>query len=433
MTGPVHRSQVNMADGRELFYFDRTTPGDGDGVRDAVEESDESRRSSSDDADGSGGGVNRSGGGVNRSGGGVDRTGPGVDRSAFPDGRDLPPMSAAARMRRDPLTGEWIPLASHRMNRTHLPAKADCPLCPTLPGQAATEIPAPDYEVVVFENRFPSLNVRQAAPPSQVDGQAVWLEQASAGRCEVVCFTSDHESSFSALSPAQARTVIEAWADRTRELMALPSVHSVFCFENRGEEIGVTLAHPHGQIYAYPYVPPRSVQHAARAAEHHEATGRDLLGDVLGAEQASGRRIVLTGRHWTAFVPAAARWPVEVHLVPHRHVLDLEGTNHAERAELADLYPRLLRALDGFFVDSRGQAIELPYIAGWFAAPQSAERLTAPRSCARLHLQVFSVMRAPGKLKYLAGSESAQGAWVSDTTPELIADRLQAVVQQNGH
>ncbi|MGB5953159.1 MAG: galactose-1-phosphate uridylyltransferase [Ornithinimicrobium sp.] len=386
MSGPVRRTHLPMADGRDLFYFDQACEQDG-------------------------------------------ATAEGTDRRQG-DSRDLPAMSAGARMRRDPLTGEWIPLATHRMNRTHLPAKADCPLCPTRSGEPATEIPAADYEVVVFENRFPSLNVREAATASWVDDQHIWPEQASAGRCEVVCFTSDHESSFAALAPSNARTVIEAWVDRTRELMAMPSVQSVFCFENRGEEIGVTLGHPHGQIYAYPYVPPRSAQHVARAGEHFAATGNDLLGDVLTAERTSGRRMVLSGEHWTAFVPAAARWPVEVHLVPHRHVLDLSETNEAERAELAHIYPSLLRALDQFFVGSDGAAIALPYIAGWFAAPKSAERQTTPQACPRLHLQVFSVMRAPGKLKYLAGSESAQGAWVSDTTPELIADRLQAVAAQ---
>ncbi|MGC1208158.1 MAG: galactose-1-phosphate uridylyltransferase, partial [Ornithinimicrobium sp.] len=314
------------------------------------------------------------------------------------------------------------------------PARADCPLCPTKPGSAPSEIPAQDYHVVVFENRFPSLNARAAQPASSVDGQEMWPERASDGRCEVVCFTSDHESRFSALDPTRARTVIEAWADRTQELMAIDSVQDVFCFENRGEEIGVTLAHPHGQIYAYPYVPPRTAQHVARAAEHFAATGRDLLGDIVAAEQEADRRIVMRGEHWTAFVPAAARWPVEVHMVPHRHVLDHSQTNDAERTELAQMYPALLRALDHFFVGADDAPIELPYIAGWFAAPKAgndeSNGAVDPRARPRLHLQVISVMRAAGKLKYLAGSESAQGAWVSDTTPELIADRLQEVMSE---
>jgi UDPglucose--hexose-1-phosphate uridylyltransferase len=375
------RTDRRLADGRELFYYD-----------DAASSPTQTRQS--------------------------------------PDTRDLPPMPAGARMRRDPLTGEWVPLASHRMNRTHLPARADCPLCPTRSESPPSEVPASDYHVVVFENRFPSLNARQAESPGQVDGEAIWPERASDGRCEVVCFTSDHDSSFAALAPTRARTVIEAWADRSRELAAHPAVRSVFCFENRGEEIGVTLGHPHGQIYAYPYVPPRSAQHLVRAGDHYASTGRDLLGDVLDAEQRAARRVVLRGEHWTAYVPAAARWPVEVHVVPHRHVLDLAETDDAERDELAHLYPELLRTLDRFFEDDDGTPIELPYISGWFAAPTESAvpgRREEPRSLMRLHLQVFSVMRAPGKLKYLAGSESAQGAWVSDTTPEAIAQRLQAL------
>ncbi len=389
----ARRTHTTLADGRDLFYYDDPERGVDEG----------------------------------------DGTAPLSERAA-PDTRDLPAMPAAARMRRDPLTGEWIPMASHRMNRTHLPARADCPLCPTRPGSTPSEIPASDYHVAVFENRFPSLNARSAQPDSTVDSQDLWPERASDGRCEVVCFTSDHESSFSALDPIRARTVIEAWADRTRELLAIPSVRSVFCFENRGEEIGVTLAHPHGQIYAYPYVPPRTAQHVARAADHFAATGRDLLGDILRAESEADRRIVMRGEHWTGFVPAAARWPVEVHLVPHRHVLDHSETNDAERTELAQMYPALLRALDRFFEGADGASIELPYIAGWFAAPSAdgAGEGGDVRALPRLHLQVISVMRAAGKLKYLAGSESAQGAWVSDTTPEIIADRLQEVLAEMG-
>ena len=381
-TGRVRRQRVAMADGRDLFYFDDTEPWLS----------------------------------------GQPRGGE--------DDRPLPPASGGSRMRQDPLTGEWVPMASHRMGRTHLPPKDQCPLCPTAPGAATSEVPASSYDVVVFENRFPSLSLRDAAPDSLVDGEELWPERAAAGHCEVVCFTSDHDASFADLPPQRARTVVEAWADRTRHLSALPAVESVFCFENRGREIGVTLGHPHGQIYAYPYVPPRSAQHTVRSAAHHAATGRDLLGDVLTAEQRSGRRVVVAGEHWTAFVPAAARWPVEVHLLPHRHVLDLAELDDAEKDELARLYPALLRRLDRFFTEEDGSPIQLPYIAGWFAAPCGPDRERARDALPRLHLQVFSVLRAPGKLKYLAGSESAQGAWISDTTPERITDVLREVGEQ---
>lgn len=374
----VRRQRISLADGRDLFYYDDTEPWLSGEPREGA------------------------------------------------DTRPLPAATGGSRMRLDPLTGEWVPMASHRMNRTHLPPKDQCPLCPSEPGAVPSEVPAGSYDVVVFENRFPSLSLRDVAEPSSVDNEELWSERAAAGHCEVVCFTSDHDASFAELPPRRARTVVEAWADRTRELSAVPGVESVFCFENRGREIGVTLAHPHGQIYAYPYVAPRSAQHLARSTAHHAATGRDLLGDIVAAERRSGRRVVVEGRRWTAFVPAAARWPVEVHLVPHRHVLDLAELDDDEKDELAHLYPALLRRLDGFFTDADGGPIRLPYIAGWFAAPCGPSRELERASLPRLHLQVFSVLRAPGKLKYLAGSESGQGAWVSDTTPEQIADVLNA-------
>jgi UDPglucose--hexose-1-phosphate uridylyltransferase len=118
-------------------------------------------------------------------------------------------------------------------------------------------------------------------------------------------------------------------------------------------------------------------------------------------------------------VPAAARWPVEVHLAPHRDVPDLAALDGPERDELAVVYLELMQRLDRFFPGVDGAEIRLPYIAGWHQAPNGPER-----ELGRLHLQVFSVLRAPGKLKYLAGSESGMGAWVNDTTPERIADRL---------
>jgi UDPglucose--hexose-1-phosphate uridylyltransferase len=195
-------------------------------------------------------------------------------------------------------------------------------------------------------------------------------------------------------------------------------VEQVFCFENRGEEIGVTLHHPHGQIYAYPFETPRTAQMLDRAEAHRRATGGHLLRDVLEAERQAKTRVVLTGEQWTAYVPAAARWPVEVHLAPHRDVPDLAALDDGEREELSVVYLELLRRADRYYDGVRA----LPYIAGWHQAP-TGER----RALGRLHLQLFSVLRAPGKLKYLAGSESGMGAWINDSTPERIADRLREV------
>lgn len=387
------RTSTTLADGRDLIYFDDSEP-------------------------------YVSGAATRR----LDDPRPLTDRYApviGDDGAAHPQLGP--EMRRDPLTGEWIPMASHRMNRTFLPSADSCPLCPARPGADYSdgEIPDTDYDVAVFENRFAALMRVPDRDDSGwlVDGDDLWAARPAAGRCEVICFSSDHQASFGQLSTRRVRTIIDAWADRTAALSALPGIRQVFPFENRGREIGVTLPHPHGQVYAFPSTPPRTEAILRQAAAHRDRTGGQLLRDVVLAERRAGTRVVVEGEHWVGYVPAAARWPVEVHLAPVRDVLDFTGLTEDERDELAVIYPALLRRLDKFFVDpATGEPIPLPYIAGWHQAV-----IGEGRELGRLHLQLISVLRAPGKLKYLAGVESGMASWISDTTPERIAARLQEI------
>ncbi|WP_324649698.1 galactose-1-phosphate uridylyltransferase [Georgenia sp. H159] len=397
MTDTVRKTRGTLADGREIIYFDDSEP-------------------------------YVSGGATRR----LDDPRPLPDRFAPVEGHDGRTRAVTGpEMRWDVLTGEWVVMAAHRMNRTFLPPADANPLAPAKPGATYQdgEIPDTDYDVVVFENRFPSL-LRipgQADEAWYVDGEELWPARPAAGRAEVICFSPDPAGSLATVGTRRLRTVIEAWVDRTRELSALPGVEQVFCFENRGREIGVTLHHPHGQIYAYPYLPPRTAQMLGQARAHRARTGRNLLRDVLEAELRSGRRVVAESAHWVAYVPAAARWPVEVHLAPRRDVPDLPALQDDERADLATIYQRLLRAGDRFFTTGEGEdarSVPLPYISAWHQAP-----VHEGRDDLRLHLQLFSILRAPGKLKYLAGSESGMGAWIGDTTPETIADRFREALR----
>jgi UDPglucose--hexose-1-phosphate uridylyltransferase len=231
----------------------------------------------------------------------------------------------------------------------------------------------------------------------------------------VVCFTADHDGSFAALSPQRARTVVEAWADRTAALGAMDGIEQVYCFENRGEEIGVTLHHPHGQIYGFPFLTPRTATMLDQARRYAGQTQRNLFDDLVAGEIAAGTRIVTRNEHWTAFVPAAARWPFEVQMFPARRVPDIPALGDAERAAFCDIYLDVLHRLDGLF------GVPLPYIAAWHQAPGRDE---LARREFGLHLQVLSVRRAPGKLKYLAGTESGMGVWINDVLPEEAAQRL---------
>jgi UDPglucose--hexose-1-phosphate uridylyltransferase len=350
----VKRTAITLADGRQLVYFDEHD----DAVRETV------------------------------------------------DRRDLPPPPPASTMRLDPILREWVAVAAHRQTRTFLPPTNECPLCPST-AEHLSEIPASDYDVVTFENRFPSFSERIGPPAGDVLPGLV-PSRPGAGRCEVVAFTADHNASFATLTEARVRTVIDVWADRTAEMSMMDDVELVFPFENRGEEIGVTLHHPHGQIYGYPFIPPRT-----RQMLHTPG----LFARVLAAERAAGVRIVASNEHWTAFVPAAARWPFEIHLYPHRQVPDIPALDSAERAAFGPVYLEVLRRLDGMF------GVKMPYISAWYQAPVRAPE----RELGYLHLELFSTRRAPGKLKYRAGSESAMGVFINDIPPERAAEMLREV------
>jgi UDPglucose--hexose-1-phosphate uridylyltransferase len=348
----------------------------------------------------------------------------------YPDRRQLTAVQVMAEARWDWLLGEWVVVASHRQDRTFQPADSQCPLCPSTPAHS-TEIPAPEYEVVVFENRFPTLagpahadtgnqdgNARDSLPapagaPPPASAASLLTARQAAGRCEVVCFSQDHAASFADLSLSQAGTVLSAWTDRSAQLGLLPGVEQVYCFENRGSEIGVTLPHPHGQIYAYPYVTPRTGRMLQSAASYRAETGGSLFDDLLAAELRDGARIVAAGGHWIALVPHAARWPYEVHLYPRRRVPSLPALDGAARAEFCELYRDLLRRFDRLFDQPA------PYISAWHQAPVRREAADFA-----LHLELFTIRRAPGKLKYLAGSESGMGAFANDVAPEAAARRL---------
>lgn len=324
------------------------------------------------------------------------------------DRRVLDPRPETATMRQDVLTAEWVSIASNRQNRVFMPPPDQDPLAPQS-DENPSEIPS-RYDVAVFENRSPSFGpalTHENAPRGLDDLTAIGLERSrtSVGRCEVVCFSPDHEGSFGSQTVSRARTVIETWAHRTAALSAMPGIEQVFPFENRGAEIGVTLPHPHGQIYAYPFITPRTTA----LLRSIDAVGPDLFARILDSERASGR-VVLEGEHFTAFVPFAARWPIEVHLLPHRHVPDFAGLTDDEKDELAPLYRRLLRGIDALY------ETPTPYIAAWHQAPVSRGRDTV-----RLMLQVTSPRRGPERLKFLAGSEAAMGAFIGDVAPEAQA------------
>jgi UDPglucose--hexose-1-phosphate uridylyltransferase len=334
---------------------------------------------------------------------------PGHTPAPVDDRRPLPPRDAdQSQLRFDRSTGQWVIIAALRQDRTYKPPPDQCPLCPG-PTGLTSEVPALDYDVVVFENRFPSLSGTGDLLP-EGDG---FLSAPAHGRCEVICFSSNHTGSFADLEQPHARLVVDAWRHRTADLIATPGIEQVFCFENRGEEIGVTLTHPHGQIYGYPYLTPRTASMLQQAGKHRIRHGGNLFADLLAREVADARRVIVRTDLFTAFVPFAARWPVEVHIYPNRFVHNFLELDAAELDGFTQIYLDLLRRFDRMY------SVPLPYIS---ALHQFAD--TDAQREGYFHVELMSIRRSAIALKYLAASESAMDAFISDVTPESVAERL---------
>ena len=317
-----------------------------------------------------------------------------------------------SELRWNPLLSEWVITATERQDRTFLPPREQCPLCPTPPDGPPTEIERDTYEIVVFENRFPSLH--RSPPEPAVTGTELTPVHPAAGVCEVVVYTPEHDATLAGLPRRQIEHLVGAWAHRTRELGARPEVEYVFAFENKGEAIGVTLHHPHGQIYAFPFLPPMLQRETAAAERHQLEHGSCLWCDLADQDRRDGRRIVIETATWQASVPFAARWPYEVHLTPRRHVGWLHELTRIEVSELAAMLKRLLGGYDRLF------GFSLPYVMAIHQRPTDG----SPHAGYHLHVEFYPPNRSETKLKYLAGSEAGAGAFINDTLPEATAARL---------
>jgi UDPglucose--hexose-1-phosphate uridylyltransferase len=301
-----------------------------------------------------------------------------------------------SELRFNELRGEEVAYAIHRQDRTFLPDRAHCPLDPTRPGGPQTEIPLEAFEIVVFDNRFPAF-------------------EAPAGAAEVVVYTDDHEASIATLPIERIESLMWVWRHRYEELGSRADVECVYIFENRGVEVGVTLHHPHGQIYGYPFLPPVATLELA-ADERLGGCAPCLL---LERERADGRRLLFENEAVSAYVPEAARWPYEAHLVmrPHRRsLLDCEA---GELRGLAEALLTLVHGYDELFERP------MPYVMAVHQAPTAS----SPGG-GHLHIEFYPPLRTAEKLKYLAGSEQGEGTFIGDVLPEEAAAALREAVDR---
>jgi UDPglucose--hexose-1-phosphate uridylyltransferase len=235
-------------------------------------------------------------------------------------------------------------------------------------------------------------------------------------------YSDDHDATLAGLSERRIGNLIEVWADRYRELGDREEVAYVFIFENKGEAIGVTLHHPHGQIYAFPFVPPRPAKELQAAREYSEQNGGACLHcDLLAQEHEDGRRVVLKGEHFTAFIPFYAHFPFEAHVYARRCAPSIADLDADERRDLASVLKRLLTGYDALF------GFSLPYMMVMHQAPTDGEDHDG---IAHFHIEFYPPNRTAEKLKYQAGSETGAGAFIMDVSPEQSSETLRGKIEE---
>lgn len=328
-----------------------------------------------------------------------------------PGPRVLPKPS---EMRWNPTLGEWTVYAAHRMARPMLPSPDACPLCPGI-----LEIPLP-YQIAIFENRAPALSniAQKSEPEAEVSDTTFELTKTAYGHCDMVAYSQEHNSQFARMPLEEIACLVEAWRDRYIQLTANPATRYVAIMENKEREAGMTLDHPHGQTYAFTFLPPK-----LQKQYEQTLTVPDLWNRIIEKEQREKTRILCETDGFLAAMPFYARYPYEVHIWAKREgVSSLQEMTPQERRELAAVLKNITLRYENLWPNARYG----------FPTLMLMQQLTNLASAAkfRFHIEFYPLQRSPDKLKYRASIESGTGTFLNDALPETQAAELKNTAPQ---
>jgi len=313
-----------------------------------------------------------------------------------------------SELRLNPITGEWVIVATHRVDRPFLP-KDICPFCPGSPNIPDT------YDVMIYPNDFPSLMT--PAPPIEIEPPTFSKVAPIEGFCDVVLYSPKHDATLGTLPLDDVIKVIQLWQSRYHELASYAHIKYVLIFENRGKEVGVTIHHPHGQIYAFPFIPPIPAKELHHSQTYRNAHGSCLFCDILAEELQLHTRIVMEDDHFVTFVPFFAKYPYEVHIYPRRHIQHITELNPNEVTSLAHTLRHMIRKYDNL-VDGI-----FPLMMLLHQAPVDG----TPYPYYHFHIEFYSPYITRDKLKYLAGCEQGAGVVINSIPPETSAAKLRSI------
>lgn len=317
-----------------------------------------------------------------------------------------------AELRWHPLTKDWVMIASHRQGRPQMP-KDWCPFCP-----GSGRVPE-SFDVYEYDNDFPALSQE---PPVPDDVANEFFKTAeSYGKCEVILYSPEHTVTLPELSDDHVAKLVDLWCERFEAISSDEKIKYVFIFENRGEVVGVTMPHPHGQIYGYPFIPKKIQLECESAKEHLQKNKKCIFCDMLENEKNDGRRIIFSNEHFTVFLPFFTEYPYGVYIMANKHRQYITDFNSEEKTALAKTIKQTAGMLDSLF------DMKFPYMMCMHNAPVNSGDYSEDF---HFHIEFFPPMRSADKQKFNASSETGVWAHCNPTCPEETSKELRAAYEK---
>ncbi len=313
-----------------------------------------------------------------------------------------------AELRWHPLTKDWVMIASHRQNRPQMP-KDWCPFCPS---DINDKVPK-SFDVLKYDNDFPALSQNPPVPDDV--STDIYKTAESYGKCEVILYSPEHTVTLPELSLPHVRKLVDLWTERFEDLRKDEKIKYVFIFENRGDVVGVTMPHPHGQIYGYSFVPKKLQLELESSKEHFEETDHCLICDMLSDEVKDGRRVIFENEDFICFLPFFCEYPYGVYIASKAHKQYISEFNDREKTNLADAIRKAAGTLDNLF------GYTFPYMMCMHQGPVNTEDTS---DFYHFHIEFFPPMRSADKQKFNASSETGAWAHCNPTAPEATSVEL---------
>jgi UDPglucose--hexose-1-phosphate uridylyltransferase len=320
-----------------------------------------------------------------------------------------------AELRFNPLTKDWVMIASHRQNRPQMP-KDWCPFCP-----GSGKVPD-HFDVYEYDNDFPALS--QDPPVPDDVATDLYKTKPAYGKCEVILYSPEHTITLPELPVSHIKKLVDLWTERYLAMKQDEKIKYVFIFENRGDVVGVTMPHPHGQIYGYSFIPKKLELELASSKEHFEETGRCLLCDMIKDEYAAKKRIIIENDDFVAFLPFFSEYPYGMYIAAKGHKQSLDQFTEQEKENLADILKKVTGTYDSLF------DYHFPYMMCMHQSPVNGEDTS---DYYHFHIEFFPPMRSKDKQKFNASSETGAWAHCNPTAPEEKAEELKEAYQRFLH